>query len=211
MYDRMSSPLSGALLFSWILWNWKLLFYLFFSSHDILNKIDYIQRYYFDLNYNIIFPLLSTAFYILLYPFISNSAFYIQLKFKLFQNKLKNDLEKNQLLTIEQSVLLRAEIANITKEFSSMLEAKDIEIEKLKIEDNRITSPNYYEEYIAFLKSEYYEYFQEIIEMITSKQLKYKISDNVWAYYDANGIIQGKNRFTEKGKFFIRQEMNENE
>ncbi len=37
-YERISSPLSGAFCLSWVAWNWKLLYTLFFGNGCLSTK-----------------------------------------------------------------------------------------------------------------------------------------------------------------------------
>ena len=82
LYERIHSPFSGAFFFSWVAWNWKLLYFLIFSADPIAARFEFIEANYINLNNNLIYPFLTTIFLITLFPFITTSAYWIWLKFK---------------------------------------------------------------------------------------------------------------------------------
>jgi len=112
LYERVRSPFSGAFFFSWIVWNWKLIFYLIFSNVLINDRIKFVDENYINIYNNLIYPFASTVFLIVVYPFITTAGYWVWLKFKTWQIKIRNDIEKNQLLTLEQSITLRMQIRN---------------------------------------------------------------------------------------------------
>lgn len=136
LYDRIVSPLSGTFIFSWLVWNWKLVyfFFVFDEGESIKAKIAYISTNFNNLWNLIWFPLLSTAFLIGLYPFISTGAYWLHLWFKNWQNDIKNTREKQQLLTVEQSIKLRLAIQDEQEKFIKLEKEKDEEIERLNKE-----------------------------------------------------------------------------
>lgn len=138
--ERLNSPFYGALIISWLIWNWKVLYLTFFidSKELKINKIDYIVANYGN-EWDIIYwPLISTFFIILILPFITNGAYYISLLFNSWKVDKRNSIEKKQLLTIEQSIQLREEIANQAKKFGSLLSEKNDEINQLKLQLNEV-------------------------------------------------------------------------
>lgn len=132
--QRISSPFYGTLIVSWLLWNWKITYLTFFVSEKIikLNKIDYISTNYNNFNHLVLFPFLSTIVILTLIPFLTNAAFWLDLNFDKWRIDKKIEIEKKQLLTIEQSISLREQVLNMENRFESLLSDKNTEINQLK-------------------------------------------------------------------------------
>jgi hypothetical protein len=140
LYERITSPLSGALLFSWFVWNWKIPYLLFFDGNllPFAKKLEYVENNYFTYDHNLYFPILSPLFLTLVYPFATTGILNVWLRFKKWQNSIKNQIEGSQLLTQDQSLQLRLQLRHQQDEFSDLLRAKDEEIETLKSERNTL-------------------------------------------------------------------------
>lgn len=124
--ERISSPFWGTLICSWLIWNWRIVYVTFIINQDKIpgTKIDYILNNFSDINYTVTYPLISTVLLLTLVPFITNGAFWLSLKFQQWRSDQKNAIEKRQLLTLEQSILLREEIINQEKGLTHFLKAK---------------------------------------------------------------------------------------
>lgn len=66
--DRLSSPILGSFSFAWIIFNWKLIFFLLFSDKTVESKIVHIENNYFDWQHLILYPTIFVIFYSLLLP-----------------------------------------------------------------------------------------------------------------------------------------------
>ncbi|OAE92003.1 hypothetical protein [Flavobacterium psychrophilum] len=134
LYERTTSPLFGTLIFSWLLWNWKIPYLSFFVSEDKLNinKIDYIIANYNNSDYLITYPLISTFILLTIIPFLSNGAYWLSINFENWKSKHKNLIESKQLLTVEQSIELREQILKQEERFSKLVQDKNLEIQSLK-------------------------------------------------------------------------------
>src|SRR5688572_10158976 len=130
LYERTSSPLFGTLIFSWCLWNWKIIYLTVFVSEDQVsgNKIDYIINNFSNPEYLLTYPLVSTFLLITIIPFLSNGAYWIELKFSKCKKDQKNIIDTKQLLTIEQSIDLREQIYKQEERFEKLLQSKNEEI-----------------------------------------------------------------------------------
>jgi len=134
LYERITSPLSGALFFSWIIWNWKILVYLFFDNSQINPdlKIDFIINNYLNLSTSFLYPVGSAILLIAVYPLFSTGALKIWLKYKNWQRRIKNEEENKQLLSKDDSYALRREILAKEDEFDKIFKKKDDEIKSLE-------------------------------------------------------------------------------
>lgn len=142
MYERVRSPLFGTFAFSWIAWNWRIIYISFFVSEKVIpNKLDFIHKYLFNANHIILYPFYSTLVFLLIVPFLSNGAFWLNLKFKKWRIDQKNQIENKQLLTIEKSIALREQIRNQEERFQKITEEKDSEINLLKAEITELRKP----------------------------------------------------------------------
>jgi len=224
LYERVRSPFSGAFFFSWIVWNWKLLYYLLFAGVPITGRIEFVEANYINLYNNLIYPFASTVFLIVLYPFITTAGYWVWLKFKTWQINIRNDIEKNQLLTLEQSITLRMQIKNQEAEFDNMLRKKDEEILLLKKQLEEYTMPEnqenvttnktakdaYLNEFLNFQKSNFYDSFHVVIHAIMSRNTLSEpaIDPTATAYFESNDIIKRDKGllylFTEKGLKFVK-------
>src|SRR6185312_11869575 len=84
LYERISSPLYGTFVLSWVASNWKAIFItIFISSKELpTNKLDYIiEQFYpcwfWSLLKLLIIPILSTFIFIVWMPRLVNKAFEI--------------------------------------------------------------------------------------------------------------------------------------
>lgn len=142
--ERLSSPLYGTLILSWLVWNWKIIYLTFFVSESKIegNKIDFILINYSEINHLVFFPLISTVVLLTIVPFISNGAYWLNLKFNIWKSDKKNEVERKQLLTLEQSIQLRELIADQVKRFENILSDKNSEIQQLKLQLEGHTKQN---------------------------------------------------------------------
>jgi hypothetical protein len=134
-HDRVTSPFWGTLILSWLVWNWQIIVLLFFVSEGrlpinkatgvLFTKIEYINTYYFNIKSLLWGPLASTLVLITIVPFAVNASYWLTLKFKKWRIDQKNEVENNQVLTIEQSLELRTEMKDQKKEFNEILEDKN--------------------------------------------------------------------------------------
>jgi hypothetical protein len=136
LYERTTSPFYGTLFVSWSVWNWKIIYLtLFISEKEIIGKtkIEYILENYYD-NYTLYwFPLISTIILITIIPLVSNGAYWLSLIYLDWKKRKKNEIEKKQLLSIEQSIDLREQISNQEIKFTKLVEDKNLEIKQLNL------------------------------------------------------------------------------
>ncbi|MFI8605968.1 hypothetical protein ACIGCP_15995 [Cellulophaga baltica] len=134
--ERITSPFYGTLFISWLIWNWKVIYLTLFIDEKTIekDKISYIIENFSDLNYLITYPLVSTVILILIAPFASNGAYWISLRFNQWKINKRNEVQKKELLTLEQSINLREQIKSQEKRFEELLEDKNLRIKQLETE-----------------------------------------------------------------------------
>jgi hypothetical protein len=217
--ERLTSPLFGSLIVSWLIWNWKIVLILFFVSESSikLNKIDYIINYYSDFNTNITFPLISALLLITVVPLISNGSYWLSLIYQNWKSKKKYEVEQKQLLTLEQSISLRTEMRNIELELSKIIDKKEVEISLLKdnndallkrLEEKESFQENYKRtnrngmgtssygtgDFNKFMENEKASsYLENIAKEIRNKgQFPENLPENIKEFYLVNDIVEEK-------------------
>lgn len=131
LYDRAVSPLSGALIVSWCIWNYKVIFVLF-SSEIMQYKLNYLDVFYskpilisfFNISLTlsnsiasgIVGPVITAFSYLIIYPVFAVPVYMFSLWVKTFYERAKNFHRRNKLLTFEQSMELHKKISEIEKQ-----------------------------------------------------------------------------------------------
>lgn len=138
--ERITSPLYGAFIVSWLIWNWRILYLTFIVSPEKISetKIDYIIENYSDPSFIVWYPLLSTLILITIIPFFSNFAYLAHINFNKWRVDQRNSVEMKQLLTLEQSIELREELIRQKKRFDELLNDKNEELKKLSIANKEL-------------------------------------------------------------------------
>jgi hypothetical protein len=134
--ERITSPFSGAFLFSWIIWNWRLFYYLLMedTSVKIIERLSYADEHFINLSANLFKPFLSAVVLVVIYPFITTGALWFWLRFKKWQADLRNKIEGQQLLTLQQSIAIRLEIQSQQDKFDKILQSKEAELKLQEME-----------------------------------------------------------------------------
>ncbi len=124
LYERTTSPFYGTFIISWLIWNWKIVYVTLFVSEKSIktDKLSYLLNNHLidELNL-IVWPIISTIALLTIFPFITNGAYWLKLKFDKWKKDKKNEVELKQLLTLEQSIELREQIANQEERFEKIL------------------------------------------------------------------------------------------
>jgi len=131
LYERITSPLAGALIISWCLWNYSVLIVLF-SSLSPSEKIDLIQASLVDYNRSAIGPFLTAVFFVFLYPFPARLVYWFTRKQKKALRDIRQKIEDEELLTKEESHNIRKEIYKIKFEHEQEMDSQSEEVNRLK-------------------------------------------------------------------------------
>lgn len=114
--DRFMSPLGASLAVSWCAWNYKALL-IVFSGESAIRKIHLIHLVYQDTEYSLLHlaagPLITAAFYILVFPYPSNWVYSFSLRRRKDALSLKRSIEGQTVLTQEESRALRTRFLEI--------------------------------------------------------------------------------------------------
>lgn len=68
--DRLTNPIAGTFVLSWVIVNWKPILFVILSELEIGKRINVVETEYFDINHMVTFPLLFTTFYLIALPWI---------------------------------------------------------------------------------------------------------------------------------------------
>lgn len=136
LYERLTSPLWGALLTSWLIINWKIIYLTLFVDAEKLplDKLSMIECNHYSICNFLVKPLALALFLLLIFPLFSNGAYWLNLKYKKWKEDQKKLIENKTSLTIEQSNELRKQLSEGNKEFQILIDAKENKIKELEIE-----------------------------------------------------------------------------
>lgn len=229
--QRLTSPFYGTLIISWLIWNWKIIYLTIFISDDKItgNKIDYIIANCNDTWHLVYYPLFSTAAILLLLPFVTNGAYWLDLIFNKWRVNKKNFVEGKQLLSIEQSLDIREQIVKMENRFETLVSDKNAEIAQLKAIINETPSSfadetedeGFFDSEIELLlkkiktNDKLLDGFRIIDSYIINRYsgLGEKIKQDVLAFYISNELIEvgdsGIYKWTLKGKELYKIFINE--
>jgi len=115
LYQRVSSPLYGTYIFSWMLYNWKSLLPLLLGSKNIDERLRIFTASLNDTDgsfnyFTIIVPILMAALILLLQPVLQRFIFIYSEWNKSAGLKKRDEYNRETMLTLEQSNELRASV-----------------------------------------------------------------------------------------------------
>ncbi|NER13548.1 hypothetical protein GWK08_08880 [Leptobacterium flavescens] len=133
--ERLVSPFYGAYIFSWSVWNWKIIYLTIFVSEDKIHgdKITYISDNFLNWCDILLYPFLSTIALVTLIPFLANGAYWAALKFNKWKVDKRSEIQKLQQLTVEQSMELRESMRSMEEGYQKLIDNKDLRIKQLEL------------------------------------------------------------------------------
>ncbi len=163
LYDRTSSPLLGAFLFSWLIWNFKFIM-LIFSSESIDVKYDILEsQLYTDhlhyLYYWLITPFITSVIFLYVYPFPAKWVFKFTRKRQQQLKELRQSIDDEELLDNKESRKLKREVYELEQSFDAVVKKKD---EELKILYSDLKDADE-------MKTKYLQNIQKLEEKLTLK------------------------------------------
>lgn len=134
--DRTTSPLLGAFLISWAIWNYKCVLALL-SYIPLEEKIAFIEgTLYTEWLLNVIYlflgPLTTSVLFLFLYPYPAAKVFEFWRKKQKELRDIKQQIEEESLLTLEESKRIRRQVIEIQSDYEEQLRKNQQEIENLK-------------------------------------------------------------------------------
>ncbi|MBL4588711.1 MAG: DUF1413 domain-containing protein, partial [Alphaproteobacteria bacterium] len=148
LYDRSVSPLFGAFIAAWSVWNYRVIAILL-SDEKISDQFDKIDGLYPSLlipniNYDVgVFaygwfpPMILTFFYIYVYPMLAEPVYKFSLSKQIKLKEIKQAEEDNELLTVEQSRHIREQVYKQKEEFEKILIQREEDIQQKNDEIKR--------------------------------------------------------------------------
>lgn len=136
LYERTTSPLLGTFIISWLAWNYRFVFVLF-SELEVDFKFDYISAFIFYnswacFSYGFLYPLLTTGFFIFVFPFPSKWVFIFWRNRQVELKKKRQQIDGEELLSKKESILIKKKLINLEREHAKEIDDRDREIAGLK-------------------------------------------------------------------------------
>jgi len=231
--ERISSPFYGSLIVSWLLWNWKIPYVTFFVDQsrlgDCTNRIDYIFKHCDSIWLLVVGPLASTVAIIFLLPYVTNYAFKITAQFDRWRKDKQIEIDRTQVLTIEQSLKIFSDMEELKESFKVLMSSRDEEIVSLRkqldlaLKKSQVKPENkskqktneelYKEDLSLFLTNE--KILQNIDNVSNRIQRGYDMESvpvDIINYFVSNGLMisvgRGLFTFTDKGLYMLKEYTN---
>ena len=134
--ERLTSPLFGAIVVSWVAWNHRAIIVVL-SNESVLRKFAIIDAILYPTKWHSIFmcflfPVMTALIYLFAYPYPAKYVYQFTRKKQREILDIRRKIEDETPLTIEDSKRLRNDLARAEQAYYSELDRKDTELEKLK-------------------------------------------------------------------------------
>ena len=226
LYDRVTSPLFGAFVTAWSIWNYRVISILL-SNEKIDKKFaaidklfepftftfqEYQLTIYGELIHGAIVPALATAMYIYIYPFLSKPVYEHSLKKQQELRKIKQEEENNRLLSIEESRelykkigMLETQIDKETEDYRNQIKSLTETISSLE-EQPPTTKSFSYDDIEDNVSEELDKHIKNKIQSLSEGdfQLSDLFSDAIWSGFTSSGkqsIGKRLKKYVERGDF----------
>ncbi|WP_227815639.1 hypothetical protein [Nitrogeniibacter aestuarii] len=144
LYERATSPLLGAFIISWAIWNYRFLLVIG-SSIPITEKLSIIdsiifcspETYYMR---GAIYPLVTALAFIFLYPYPARWVYGYSRHRQRELKELRQQIDDETPLTKEESREIRREALNIERNLQSEIDRREQDIRLLKEEIERLSA-----------------------------------------------------------------------
>lgn len=133
--DKFTHPLLGSFIISWLFFNWKAVYFMVFSAHDVVYKLKAVSENYSNLYLNLIFPLVSSLALVFLLPLFTAGYTRFIARIKEFQMNSLPELFEPHRLTLDESNSLRDYYDNEFKSLKTELKSATEEITKYRTKD----------------------------------------------------------------------------
>jgi hypothetical protein len=133
--ERLTSPLVGTYWISWLIWNFKFIL-IIFSGEPVITKFQLIHDDLFWGPQGYIWtyggPAAMTIAFIFFYPYPAEVVYKFRLQFQRRLTRVKQKIEDETLLSVEDGRKLRLEIREKEQNFVSRLAEAEQEIDDLR-------------------------------------------------------------------------------
>lgn len=126
--DKVTHPLLGSLIISWLFFNWKAVYFILFANHDVVYKLKAVTENYSDFSHNFLFPLLSSLALLFLLPLFTASYTRFIAIMKEIQMQSLPELFRPHRLSLEESNSLRDYYDHKNKELEERLNKYETDI-----------------------------------------------------------------------------------
>ncbi|EGS0844697.1 TPA: hypothetical protein ACIS18_003579, partial [Salmonella enterica subsp. enterica serovar Birkenhead] len=203
LYDRLTSPLLGCFLLSWVIWNYKFIFTLF-SDMKIEDKFKFIDGSiysgdYSHLIYGLLLPFVTTLFFIFIYPYPAKFAYAFFRKRQVELKEIQQKIDDETPLTRDEARKIRSDAVKMSIEFEQEIEKlreENLSLRNIikKINDNQdVDSTNMSEKQVSTRVNRE--------EKITPDDEQ---SYNYEPFFDKNSSVQGNSRLLITGPEHIK-------
>lgn len=134
--DKVTHPLLGSFIISWLFFNWKAIYFLLFSDLDVVYKLKAVSENYSNLCLNLLFPLVSSLALVFLLPLFTAGYTRFIAMTKEFQMKSLPEFFKPHNLTLDESNSLRDYYENEFDSLKRELERATSEITDYRTKHN---------------------------------------------------------------------------
>lgn len=134
--DKVTHPLLGSFIISWLFFNWKGVFFMLFANHDVVYRLKAVSENYSDLYLNLLFPLASSLALVFLLPMFTAGYTRFIAMTKEFQMKSLPEFFKPHSLTLDESNSLRDYYENEFDSLKRELERATSEITDYRTKHN---------------------------------------------------------------------------
>lgn len=136
--ERIASPLIGSFSLSWCLWNYKFLVILF-SNTSVSQTFSLVDSVAFPTTGSLVIngvllPALTAVIYIFVYPYPARFVYEFTRRRQKEINEIRQRIEDETLLTIEESRKIRADIVQFEKKHQEEVDRLNTEISRVKDE-----------------------------------------------------------------------------
>ncbi len=137
VFERIKNPFLASFSFFWIIWNWKIPFYLFLSDDNIEMKFTVVSKVYASFGNTFLFPFISAVLYFYLkdhffnyFESTSNDAF--------LERKKTENIKTIELIKLEKD---KVDVLNELKDAQDKNKLKE-RITKLNEDLNKVNTLN---------------------------------------------------------------------
>jgi hypothetical protein len=136
--ERLTSPLMGAYIVSWCLWNYKTILVLL-SAEPVLDKFRILHDVVYPdwqhiVGPGLLLPLVMCLVYLYLYPYPAKAVYVYTRKRQREILEARRKSEDETPLTIEDSRKIKDQLAKAEIAHYEEIDRKDAEIERLKVQ-----------------------------------------------------------------------------